>query len=147
MHHCFYFFCTAFIFAIDLIKATNKSQCIIVFISFVLPGRRLYPGRVEHHPHSSSNSLCRKIVAELCPYSTRTTMGSRHFTPNHSDLACFLITFSNGSFRDSVHICNSLAQIEFCILLRLHPFNAKQGCAFMLITETALVTKEDTFAV
>merc|ERR1719348_2194885 len=77
--------------------------------------------RIQHNPNSSSNSLCRQIVSELCTNCTSATVWTCHFSPDHSNLACFLVTFGNRCFRNSVNVGHAFSQVEFRVFLRLDP--------------------------
>merc|ERR1719285_484869 len=103
--------------------------------------------RIQHNPNSSSNSLCRKIMSELGTNCTSAAVRTGHLSPDHSDLARFLVSLGNRCFGNPVHVGHTFPQVEFSVFLRLDTFDSQQGSTFVLVAETALVTKEYSFAV
>ena len=121
---------------------------------------------VHHYSHTSSHSVRWEIFGKFRSHGSGVSMGSSHFSPNHSQVGLFgfigdwrlVLGLKNNEvdvykidilkyiffnyFTHPVNVCALLANIPFSVSFTLASFDLQKSCVFMLISKTTLEAGE-----
>jgi hypothetical protein len=90
--------------------------------STILQQTNLDVGRIEHDPNSSTKSLGRKVLLEVCSDNTRISMRSSDLSPDNSDFG------SSDFLAGTVHKGHSLSEVELSFLRRRNALYTVRTC-------------------